>query len=341
MPQFKIIAFYCFARLGEAQTMQEPLKRLCQSAAVKGIVLLAAEGINGTLAGPPAGMDAVMAGIRRLTGLGDLNEKTSFAEKRPFMRLKIRLKSEIVTIGDTSVDPLVHVGTYVAPRDWDALISDPETLVIDTRNAYEVALGTFEGAVDPQTRHFGDFPAYVRDKLDPARHKKVAMFCTGGIRCEKASSLLLREGFPEVYHLKGGILSYLEQVNPDESLWSGSCFVFDERIAVWHGLVPQPVLLCQNCSAVISRDEIESPLYEPGVCCSTCSDAMNPVQRASARERQRQMRLATKAGRAHLGPEAAPVRDEVPIAAVLSTSDPLHCDPPPAGTGAGSSKNLV
>jgi UPF0176 protein len=341
MSSFKIIAFYCFARLGEAQTLQDPLKRLCLSAGVKGIVLLAAEGINGTLAGPPAGMDAVMAGIRALTGLSDLNEKISFAEKRPFMRLKIRLKSEIVTIGDTSVDPLTHVGTYVTPQDWNALISDPETLVIDTRNAYEVALGTFEGAIDPKTRHFGDFPSYVHARLDPARHKKVAMFCTGGIRCEKASSLLLREGFPQVYHLKGGILSYLEQVNPDDSLWSGSCFVFDERVAVGHGLVPQPVLLCQNCSAVISADEIKSPLYEPGVCCSACSETMNPVQRASARERQRQMRLAAKAGRKHLGPEAAPAREASRSAAEPDDADSHHGKAPFAGTGTRSSKSRV
>jgi UPF0176 protein len=312
MGSFKIIAFYCFARFNHPQDLQERLKQLCKAAQVKGIVLLASEGINGTLAGPPSGMDVVMAGIRALTGLDDLNEKISFAPKGPFLRLKIRLKSEIVTIGDADVDPLDKVGIYVAPQDWNALISDPGTLVIDARNAYEVALGTFDGAVDPQTRTFGEFPAFMRDKLDPARHRKIAMFCTGGIRCEKASSLMLREGFEEVYHLKGGILNYLEQVSPDESLWSGSCFVFDGRVAVGHGLVPQPVLLCQNCSAVIGDTEMQSPLYEAGVCCSACAGAMTPVQRSSARERQRQMRLAAQAGRPHLGPDAA-LRHDHPV----------------------------
>lgn len=236
----KVAAFYQFAALPDYRELREPLRALCAELALKGSVLLAPEGINGTLAGPPPSIDALVHALARgemFAGrLDHLELKFSTAASMPFGRLKVRLKKEIVTLGDAAADPTRQVGTYVAARDWNALIRDPEVLVLDTRNAFEVAMGTFEGAVDPGLASFGQFGEFVARHLDPARHRRIAMFCTGGIRCEKASALLLARGFPEVHHLKGGILRYLEEVPEAQSRWRGGCFVFDERVALGHGL---------------------------------------------------------------------------------------------------------
>jgi UPF0176 protein len=236
----KVAAFYQFTRLSDFRELREPLRAICARLGLKGSVLLAQEGINGTLAGEPVSIDALIGELQAgaLFGgrLDNLELKFSHASAMPFARLKIRLKKEIVTLGDTAVDPRRQVGTYVEPSDWNALISSPDTLVIDTRNAFEVAMGTFDGAIDPGIRSFGQFKDFAARHLDPAKHRKIAIFCTGGIRCEKASAYLLAQGFSEVYHLKGGILRYLEGIPKQQSRWRGECFVFDERIALGHGL---------------------------------------------------------------------------------------------------------
>ena len=236
----KVAAFYQFTALPDYSALREPLRVLCAAFELRGSVLLAHEGINGTLAGDAANIDALVTELRHgelFAGrLDNLELKVSNSSKMPFQRLKVRLKKEIVTLGDTEADPTRQVGTYVAPRDWNALMASPDTLLLDTRNAFEVAIGTFEGAVDPGLASFGDFKDFVAQKLDPSKHRRIAMFCTGGIRCEKASSLLLARGFAEVYHLKGGILKYLEEMPKQHSRWRGDCFVFDERVALSHGL---------------------------------------------------------------------------------------------------------
>ena len=236
MSKIDVRAFYKFVGLPGFASLRGPLKNLCLANGIRGTILLAPEGINGTLAGEPAMLSATMAAIKAVPEFSDLADKLSFAEAMPFLRMKVRLKTEIVTLGVEGIDPTKRVGRYVEPGDWNALISDPDVLVIDTRNSFEVKAGTFKGAIDPETNSFGEFPAYARSQLRDARNRKIAMFCTGGIRCEKATSYLLQEGFQEVYHLKGGILKYLEEVPPEKSLWQGSCFVFDERGGLSHGL---------------------------------------------------------------------------------------------------------
>ena len=237
---YKVAAFYQFARLPDFRELREPLRAICARLGLKGSVLLAQEGINGTVAGAPDSIDAFVGELERgalFSGrLDNLELKFSSSSTTAFGRMKVRLKKEIVTLGDPKVDPTRQVGTFVDPADWNALIATPDTLVIDTRNAFEVAMGTFEGAVDPGIRSFGQFKEFAARHLDPAKHQKIAMFCTGGIRCEKASAYLLSHGFAEVYHLKGGILKYLEGVPEDQSRWRGECFVFDERVALGHGL---------------------------------------------------------------------------------------------------------
>ena len=239
-----INAFYKFVALPHFAQLRTPLRILCVNHGIRGTILLAPEGINGTIAGEPEDLANVMAAIRDIPEFAKLEHKTSFAPDMPFRRLKVRLKREIVAIGAPGVDPAARAGRYVAPQDWNALISDRQVLVIDARNTFEVAAGTFKGAIDPGTERFGEFPAFARAQLGGAKHKKIAMFCTGGIRCEKASSFLLQEGFTEVYHLKGGILNYLEKIPPGESLWEGECFVFDEREAVDHRLRPVKLTEC-------------------------------------------------------------------------------------------------
>ncbi|MBW4663277.1 MAG: rhodanese-related sulfurtransferase [Chroococcus sp. CMT-3BRIN-NPC107] len=249
-----VASFYKFVNLPDFAAKQQPLLSCCQNQEVKGSILLAAEGINGTIASvSQKSIDTVISFLRSDLRLADLEYKLSSAETPPFERMKVRLKREIVTLGLPEIDPNQQVGTYVSPAEWNALINDPEVTVIDTRNDYEVDIGTFKGAQNPNTSSFNQFPDYVEQNLDPTKHKKVALFCTGGIRCEKASSLLLSQGFEEVYHLKGGILKYLAEVPADESLWQGECFVFDERVALKHGLQPGTYQLCRSCGNPVAQ----------------------------------------------------------------------------------------
>lgn len=296
-----VAAFYRFARFPDPAALRAGLVSLCATEGVKGSILLAREGINGTIAGPRTGIDAVLQAIRALPGCEGLEWKESQAEAMPFGRMKVRLKREIVTMGQPDVDPLARVGNYVAPADWNALIADPETVVIDTRNDYEVAIGTFKGAVDPGTRAFGEFPDWWQANHDRFAGKRVAMFCTGGIRCEKATNYLLGQGLNEVYHLHGGILKYLEDVPKGESLWQGECFVFDDRVSVGHGLKPGGLVTCGACRRPVTSEGRTHPAYEPGVACAACVDEYTPQDRARFRERQRQMDLAALRGAPHLG----------------------------------------
>lgn len=282
--------------------MRERLHSICLAAEATGILLVANEGINGTLAVKVGGMATLIEAIRDAVGLSELTPRLSFDYEMPFLRLKVRLKKEIVTIAAPEADPTQQVGTYVKPQDWNALITDPEVLVLDTRNDYEVKIGTFQGAIDPNTRSFSDFPSYVCDHLDPTRHKKIAMFCTGGIRCEKASSYMLAHGFEEVFHLQGGILNYLESIPHEESLWQGGCFVFDRRVAVGAGLEPLDLDLCYGCRTPLSDADRASPNFEEGVTCPHCAPLMTPAQKASSRERHRQTLLAEARGETHIGP---------------------------------------
>jgi UPF0176 protein len=283
-----IITFYKFVPLSDYRDVRESLLALCQQQQIKGTILLAAEGINATIAGTRSSIDAILGHLRADPRFADLEHKESLAAKPPFGRLKVRLKKEIVTLGVPTVNPLDRVGTYVKPQDWNQLIAAPDVLLVDTRNDYEVEIGTFRGAIDPGTHSFTEFPNYVNSHLDPQQHKKVALFCTGGIRCEKATSYLLAQGFEEVYHLQGGILKYLEEVPATESLWEGECFVFDDRVAVKQGLEIGSYQLCWGCGHPLSPEDLTSPHYEPGICCHRCYRDLTPKQRASREERWRQ-----------------------------------------------------
>ncbi len=301
----QIATLYRFARIAEPHALRAMLEQACERVGVAGTLLVAHEGINGTIAGTGDQLHEALAAIKTTTGLDDLEIKFSFAETMPFLRMKVKLKREIVTIGDDSVDPLLAAGTHVEAKDWNALMDRPDVVLIDVRNDYEHRIGTFKGAVDPSTASFRQFPDYVRNQLADAKGKPVAMFCTGGIRCEKASALLLQEGFREVYQLKGGILKYLEVVPEAESRWDGACFVFDERVAVGHGLAPdQRYVVCHACRRPLTEADRARPEYEDGISCHQCADEMSPGQRASARERHRQMQLAKARGEAHIGPDA-------------------------------------
>lgn len=301
MSKIIVAAFYKFAPLDNYKDMQAPLQEVCFTQQVKGTLLLAAEGINGTIAGTRQGIDAVIWHIRSDERLGDLEYKESIASSMPFYRLKVRLKKEIVTLGVPGVDPNKQVGTYVAPEDWNQLIQDPEVLVVDTRNSYEVDIGTFKRAVDPVTESFREFPKFVNDKLVGQKHKKIAIFCTGGIRCEKASSYLLQLGFEKVYHLKGGILKYLEAVKPEASLWEGECFVFDHRVAVTQGVAEGSYDVCYGCRYPLSAADKKSPDYEAGVSCPHCLSHQSGKSLRRAKERHRQVVLAHQRNEAHIG----------------------------------------
>ncbi|QZZ18771.1 rhodanese-related sulfurtransferase [Leptothermofonsia sichuanensis E412] len=281
-----VATFYKFVKLQDFAEKQAPLLACCSQAGIKGTILLAAEGINGAIAGSREAVDAVLTFLRADPRLADLEHRESTAETFPFDRIKVRLKREIVTLGMPAIDPSQQVGTYVSPQDWNALISDPDVLTIDTRNDYEVSIGTFKGAQNPKTGSFRQFPEYVRHHLDPTKHKKIAMFCTGGIRCEKASALLLAQGFQEVYHLKGGILKYLEEIPPAESLWQGECFVFDQRVAVSHGLEAGTHEMCQSCGHPISEQNKNSPYYEAGISCPHCFADLTEAKRRRQLARQ-------------------------------------------------------
>jgi UPF0176 protein len=299
----KVSAFYKFSKLPDYQLLQAPLLAAMKSNAIKGSILVAAEGVNGTIAGLPDRIDAALQEVSSITGIAGIEPKISFTESMPFRRMKVRLKREIVTIGNVKADPTERVGNYVEPEDWNALVNDPDVVLIDTRNGYEVGVGTFKGAIDPHTESFGDFPNYVRENLHNQKHKKIAMFCTGGIRCEKASSFMLNEGFENVFHLKGGILKYLEVVPQEQSTWEGACFVFDERVAVEHGLKVSDFSTCHGCTDPVSAADRLSEKYEKGVSCPKCFDRLTPQQLESNRERQKQVELAKAKGRKHLGPE--------------------------------------
>ncbi|WP_299968612.1 rhodanese-related sulfurtransferase [uncultured Roseobacter sp.] len=289
---FTIAALYHFTRIGDPAALKPALVALCAAEEVKGTLLLANEGVNGTIAGPRKGIDAVIAHLRSLPGCADLEWKESTSAQPPFGKMKVRLKREIVTMGQPDVDPRARVGHYVKPQDWNALISAPDVAVIDTRNAYEVAIGSFDGAIDPKTESFGDFPAWWEENKAQFEGKRVAMFCTGGIRCEKSTNYLLSQGVEDVYHLKGGILKYLEEVPEPDSKWHGACFVFDNRVSVEHGLREGPHLLCHGCRRPLLPSDTNRAEYEAGVSCHLCIDETSAEDKARFRERQRQMTLA-------------------------------------------------
>lgn len=302
---FSVAALYRFTRFEDCARLRDQLDTICRGQGIRGTLLLAPEGINGTIAGPADAVTRVLEHIRRLPGCSDLDVKFSTAATNPFYRMKVRVKREIVTMGEADIDPQESVGTYVEAQEWNALISDPDTIVIDTRNEYEVSAGTFVGAINPKTSSFRDFPAWfrsVRDELlGRGKQPRIAMFCTGGIRCEKSTAFLKREGVEEVHHLKGGILKYLETVPEEASLWRGECFVFDERVAVGHGLAPGTHELCRACRRPVNGEDRTSPLYEVGVSCAACHAHRTEEQRASYRERHRQEALALAQGRSHVG----------------------------------------
>lgn len=298
----RVAALYRFARLDAFEALRAPLAAFCCGRGIKGTLLLAHEGINGTVAGSEAAIAELIDHLETIEGLAGLEVKYSSAEAMPFHRMKVRLKREIVTMGVEDIDPARSAGTYVAPADWNALIADPDTIVIDTRNAYEVSIGTFKGAVDPATASFREFPAWVEKHRDEFDGRKVAMFCTGGIRCEKATAYVKSLGFEDVFHLKGGILKYLEEVPAEESLWQGECFVFDERVSVAHGLAEGDAELCRACRHPLTREDRLSPTYAAGVSCPHCFDARSDEDRARYAERQRQVELAQAQGRGpHIG----------------------------------------
>lgn len=286
-----VAALYKFTPMQDRAALRLRLKSLCAQHSVYGTLLLADEGINGTICAPARDdMDAVLSVLRSLSGLEDLDVKFSEATRRPFRRMKIRLKKEIVTLRQPQADPAKQVGIYVDPKDWNALISDPDMIVLDTRNDYETEIGTFKGAIDPKTIEFTQFPAFVKQHLDPAKHKKIAMFCTGGIRCEKASSYMLAEGFGEVYHLKGGILKYLETVPARESLWDGQCYVFDHRVSVGHGLAEGHYDYCFGCGFPIDETGKTDPSYEEGISCKRCIGDLTPEKRRALSDRHAYLR---------------------------------------------------
>jgi UPF0176 protein len=300
MPKFLVIALYKFVDLPDYKEKRQPLLDFCQDRNVTGSILLAREGINGTIAGSKENIMAFIDFLKSDPRLASLEYKESWCDEQPFLRTKVRLKKEIVTLGVPEANPNVQVGKYVKPEDWNDLISDPDVVIVDTRNDYEVEIGTFKGAKNPKTESFREFPEYVKKNLDPKRHKKVAMFCTGGIRCEKASSYMLHQGFKEVYHLQGGILKYLEKVPSEKSLWKGECFVFDQRVSVKAKLVPGTYKLCYACQFPVSPEDMKSSLYKEGISCPRCHDQLTAEKRRRVEERERQMKLAKKRGQKHL-----------------------------------------
>lgn len=296
-----VAALYKFVLLEDCVDIQEPLLEVCQKFQIKGTLLLAKEGINGTIAGSREGIDGVLAYMRADPRFKDLQHKESNTDTMPFLRMKVKLKKEIVTMGVEDIDPTVCVGQYVQAKDWNTLLNDPEVVLIDTRNEYEYEIGTFKGAINPQTDTFRELPDFVAKNLNPDKHKKVAMFCTGGIRCEKSTAYLKQQGFNDVYHLQGGILKYLEEVPAEDSLWQGECFVFDERVAVDHSLKKGKYDQCHACRFPITEQDKQSDNYLPGVSCPRCYDKTSAEQRQRFAERQKQIDLAKTRGEKHLG----------------------------------------
>lgn len=296
-----VCAMYKFVTLENFQDLRQPLLDVMEANEVRGTLLLAKEGINGTVAGSRQGIDALLAWLDKDERLANIGYKESFDDTMPFYRTKVKLKKEIVTMGVEGIDPKQVVGTYVKPKDWNALISDPDVVLVDTRNDYEYQIGTFEGAVNPNTETFREFPQYVKENMDPTKHKKVAMFCTGGIRCEKSTAYMKEQGFEEVYHLEGGILKYLEEVPKEETKWEGECFVFDNRVAVNHDLEKGQYDQCHACRYPITEEEKQSEHYVQGVSCPHCIDKYTTEQRERFKQRELQMQLAKERGEAHLG----------------------------------------
>ena len=309
MPKFLTAALYQFVELPDFAQFQAPLLACCEANGVKGTLLLAPEGINGTIAGQPEAVHAVLAFLRRDARLATLEHKEASAAQMPFYRMKVRLKREIVTMGVPDLHPALNAGHYVKPENWNQLLDDPDVVLVDTRNDYEVLIGTFEGAVNPATAAFSELPAWVEREMaaggklasSGGKKPKVAMFCTGGIRCEKSTALLRSKGFEEVYHLQGGILKYLETVPEAQSRWQGECFVFDERVSVGHGLREGQHVLCRSCRDPLSEADVASPLFELGVSCPRCHDKTTPEQKTGYRERQRQVELARARRTPHIG----------------------------------------
>ena len=301
MKPIVVCALYKFVALADYQSIREPLLQFMSDRDIRGSLLLAGEGINGTVAGSREAIDALLDYLRSDDRLSDLDYKESYDNSNPFYRTKVRLKKEIVTLGVEGIDPLKTVGTYVEPKDWNSLISDPETLLIDTRNDYEIGIGTFRNAVNPETDTFREFPEYVEKNLDPSKHRKVAMFCTGGIRCEKSTAYLKELGFEDVYHLKGGILKYLEEVPEEESMWEGECFVFDNRVAVKHNLKKGEYDQCHACRMPITEEEKRSEHYIKGVSCPYCHSTYSSDRKMRFQERERQIELARARGEDHIG----------------------------------------
>ena len=294
---FIIAALYHFTRFENPAALKPALLDLCHAQGVTGTLLLAPEGVNGTITGPRAGIDAVIAHLKTLPGCAGLEWKEAQSERANFGKMKVRIKREIVTMKQPDVDPRAQTGHYVAPAEWNALIEQPDVAVIDTRNDYEVEIGTFEGAIDPKTRSFGEFPAWWEANKHRFHNKKIAMFCTGGIRCEKSTNYLLGQGVADVFHLKGGILQYLEDIPQDQSSWNGSCFVFDDRVSVGHGLEEGSHLLCHGCRQPILPQDKHRPEYEEGVSCHKCFDVTTPQDKARFRERQKQIELSRQRGK--------------------------------------------
>lgn len=304
---FTVCALYQFVRLDDFEEFRTPLRELMVELEVKGTILLALEGLNGTISGSKKSIDGVIQFLHNDGRFDNLEIKFSHSETTPFKRLKVKLKKEIVTLGVEHIDPLSSVGTYVSPQDWNDLISDPDVVLIDTRNNYEYEIGSFKGAINPNTETFREFPTYTKDNLEQYRGKKVAMFCTGGIRCEKSTAYLKSQGFDTVYHLHGGILKYLEETDEDQSLWEGECFVFDDRVAVKHNLEQGQYDQCHACRYPITSEDKEHPHYEKGVSCPRCYGSKNKDQINRYRERERQVQLAKARGEEHIGDNASQI----------------------------------
>ena len=302
-----ICALYKFTRLDDFEEIQSSLKLFLDSLNIRGTLLLAREGVNGTIAGDNDSIMKSLDYLQKDGRLAGLEYKLSYSEKPPFKRLKVKLKKEIVTLGVSDIDPTHSSGTYVKPADWNELINDPDVVLIDTRNNYEFEIGSFKGSINPNTETFREFPAYTKNNLEKYRDKKIAMFCTGGIRCEKSTAYLKSKGFENVFHLQGGILKYLEEIKEDESLWEGECFVFDDRVAVKHNLELGKYDQCHACRFPITDEDKEHPHYEKGVSCPRCYGTKNSSQVSRYREREKQVQLAKSRGESHIGDDASKV----------------------------------
>ena len=301
---YAICALYKFTRLDDFEDIQVPLKSFLESLGVRGTLLLAREGINGTISGTKDSIEKVLDYLQSDVRFLELEYKYSYSKKPPFKRLKVKLKKEIVTMGLSEIDPNKSVGTYVKPKDWNNLINDPDVILIDTRNNYEYEIGSFKGAINPNTETFREFPSFTNNSLKQYQDKKIAMFCTGGIRCEKSTAYLKSEGFENVFHLHGGILKYLEEVKEEDSLWEGECFVFDDRVAVKHNLEQGKYDQCHACRFPITEEDTKHPHYEKGASCPRCYGTKNLEQVGRYREREKQVQLAKKRGEAHIGDDA-------------------------------------